>query len=139
MNHLTSNITLQTSNYLYTHIKISQRIIQTCFQIRTWFTLTNDQCTTNTIFTSRKFFCIAPGITTLLAGTLPFISTGSLPLTSMIFVDWVNTTLAPKHSFFFNPHPFHHNTTAANKTTIFNNHRDSLQRFQHTTNTNTTT
>jgi hypothetical protein len=42
MNHLTLSITLQTSNYLYTHIKIPQRIIQTCFKICTWFTLTNN-------------------------------------------------------------------------------------------------
>src|SRR4030095_12338409 len=61
MNHLTSNLTLQTSNYLYTHIKISQRIIQTCFQICAWLTLTNDQCTTNTKLTGRKFFSIADG------------------------------------------------------------------------------
>src|SRR5690606_27405885 len=35
------------------------------------------------------------GITTDLAGTSPLYSTGSVPLTSMIFVDAVSTTLAP--------------------------------------------
>src|SRR5690606_28638685 len=35
------------------------------------------------------------GITTDLAGTTPLYSTGSVPLTSMIFVEAVSTTLAP--------------------------------------------
>src|ERR1041385_7128288 len=57
----TANLGLQTSNLkqLYTHIKIPQCIIQNCFKISTWFALTNDQCTTNTKLTCRKFFCIA--------------------------------------------------------------------------------
>ena len=37
-----------------------------------------------------------PGITTDLEGTSPFVSTGLSPVTSIILVDPVNTTLAPK-------------------------------------------
>ena len=51
----------------------------------------------------------------------------------------MSTTLAPKHGFFFYPYAFHYNATAADKTTIFNNYRACLQRFQHTANTYATT
>src|SRR4029453_15952773 len=39
-------------------------------------------------------------MTTLLAGTRPLYSTGSLPLTSIIFVLCVSTTLAPSTASF---------------------------------------
>src|SRR5690606_27501706 len=40
------------------------------------------------------------GITTLRAGTLPLYVTGSSPVTSIILVDWVSTTLAPRTASF---------------------------------------
>src|SRR5690606_22881314 len=42
-----------------------------------------------------NFFVYDPGITTERAGTYPLYSIGSSPETSMIFVEAVNTTLAP--------------------------------------------
>src|ERR1700729_2267031 len=47
-----------------------------------------------------NFFGYVPGITTLRAGTRPLYSTGSDPLTSMIRVDCVNTTFAPRTASF---------------------------------------
>ena len=47
-----------------------------------------------------KFFGIVPGITTDFSGTYPLISTGLTPVTSIIFVDPVKTTLAPNTASF---------------------------------------
>src|SRR5579863_9458447 len=47
-----------------------------------------------------NFFGYVPGMTTLRAGIRPLYSTGPGPLTSMIRVDWVSTTLAPSTASF---------------------------------------
>ena len=48
-----------------------------------------------------KSFFVVPGMTTDLEGTIPLCSIGFLPLTSMIFVDDVITTLAPSTASFY--------------------------------------
>ena len=47
-----------------------------------------------------KSLGMVPGMTTERAGTCPLYSTGVGPLTSMILVDAVNTTLAPSTASF---------------------------------------
>src|SRR5436190_20244253 len=56
--NITTNQKPTTSNQLHTHIKISQCIIQTRFQIGAWFALADDEGTAHVIFTGRKFFQI---------------------------------------------------------------------------------